>query len=124
MGGIAEPLSWTTFKSKEDWGARVGQPVKRLILDFSSGHDLLVREFRPHVGLCADNEDCLGILSLFLSPSLSSPSLLTHTHTHTHTHSLSLSQNKLINIKKNKGHGLGKTGSFTHVQHPTQNNIS
>ena len=31
--------------------------------DFGSGHDLTVREFKPHVGLCADGSEpgaCFG----------------------------------------------------------------
>ena len=35
-------------------GTWVAQLVKRLTLDFSSGHDLTVREIEPRVGLCAD----------------------------------------------------------------------
>ena len=51
-------------------GAWVAQLVKHP--DFGSGHDLTVREFEPHIGLCADSSEpgaCLG----FLSPSLSAP---------------------------------------------------
>ena len=42
--------------------------------DFGSGHDLAVREFEPHVGLCADSSEpgaCFGFcisLSLCSSP--------------------------------------------------------
>ena len=51
--------------------------------DFGSGHDLMVHEFEPHIGLCADSSKpgaCFGFyvsLSLFdppplmLSPSVS-----------------------------------------------------
>ena len=47
--------------------------VKHPILDFGSGQDLIVCEFKPHIGLCADRAwSLLGILS----PSLSSPPLL------------------------------------------------
>ena len=54
-------------------GAWVAQLVGRLTLDFSSGHDLTVREFEPHTGLCADNaEPAWDSLSL---PSLSVPAL-------------------------------------------------
>ena len=35
----------------------VAQLVKRLTLDFGSGHDIIVREFEPRVGLCADSVD-------------------------------------------------------------------
>ena len=31
----------------------MAQSVKHLTLDFGSGHDLTVREFKPHVGLHA-----------------------------------------------------------------------
>ena len=49
--------------------------------DFRSGHDLIVCEFEPHVGLCADSvEPVWDSLSLSLSLPLSA--------------SLSLSQNK------------------------------
>ena len=43
--------------------------------DFSSGHDLTVREFRPCVELCADSSEP-GAASDSVSPSLSAPSLL------------------------------------------------
>ena len=35
----------------------IGAPgwLSRLSADFGSGHDLTVREFGPHVGLCADS---------------------------------------------------------------------
>ena len=36
-------------------GAWVAQSVKCLTLDFGSGRDLAVREFEPHVGICADS---------------------------------------------------------------------
>ena len=41
---------------------------------FGSGHDLRVREFKPHIGLCADSSEpgaCLGFVSLCPSPDLS-----------------------------------------------------
>ena len=37
-------------------GAWVVQSVRRLTLDFDSGHDLTVCEFEPLVRLCADRE--------------------------------------------------------------------
>ena len=37
------------------WGGWVTQLVKRLTLDFGSGHDLTVFEFEPHVRLCTDS---------------------------------------------------------------------
>ena len=56
--------------------------VKRLTLDFSPGHDLVLRGFEPRVGLCGDSVEPAGDS---LSP-LSVPSLLVHMH--------SLPQNK------------------------------
>ena len=49
----------------------MAQLVEHLTLDFGSGHDLVVHEFKPHVGLCADVQNLLGILSLPLSCSCS-----------------------------------------------------
>ena len=40
--------------SKRDTGDTwVAESVKHLILDFGSGHDLTVHEFKPCIGLCA-----------------------------------------------------------------------
>ena len=50
------------------WGAGVAQSVKRLTLDFGSGHDLTVHEFEPCIGLCSDSEEPAWDS---LSPSLS-----------------------------------------------------
>ena len=48
------------------------QLVKRLTLDLSSGHDLMVCEFEPCVGLCADSmEPAWDSLSPSLSASFS-----------------------------------------------------
>ena len=59
----------------------MAQSLKCLTLDFASGHDLVVREFKPHIGLHSDSvEPALDPLS----PSLSAPLLL----------ALSLPQNK------------------------------
>ena len=70
-------------------GGSVGQAS-----DFGSGHDLVVREFKPRIGLCADNSEpgacfrfCVS-LSLCLSP---------------HSHSVSLSlKNKYLKKKERK----------------------
>ena len=47
--------------------------LSRLNIDFSSGHDLEVCEFEPHIGLCADSSEpgaYLGFrISFFLCPS-------------------------------------------------------
>ena len=53
----------------------MAQWVKCPILDFSLGHDLMVCEFEPHVGLCADGAelgwDPLSFLCLSPAHSLS-----------------------------------------------------
>ena len=50
----------------------MSQQVKQLTLDFSSGHDLMVREFEPHIGLHTDSaEPAWDSLSLSASPVLS-----------------------------------------------------
>ena len=52
----------------------MAQSVEHLALDFGSGHDLMVRKFKPCIRLCADNMEpaCDS-----LSPSLSvSPPLV------------------------------------------------
>ena len=50
-------------------GTWVAQSVKRLTLDFGSGHDLMVCDFKARIGLCANSSepawDSLS-LSLFL----------------------------------------------------------
>ena len=58
-------------------------------LGFGSGHNLTVREFKPHVRLHTESTE---VAWDSLSPLLSLPLPLlmcmhTHTHTHTHTHS-------------------------------------
>ena len=70
--------SYGLFFKKAKWGTRVAQLVKRLT---SSGHDLVVCEFEPRVGLCADSSEprtCFGFcvsLSLPLPTHVVSPSL-------------------------------------------------
>ena len=44
--------------------------------NFSSGHDLMVRGFEPHVGLCADSSEPGACLGFCVSLSLSAPFLL------------------------------------------------
>ena len=51
-------------------GAWVAQWVKCLTLDLCSGHDLMVVEIEPQLGLCADSVEPAGDS---LSPSLSAP---------------------------------------------------
>ena len=48
----------------------MAQSVKHPTLDFSSGHDLTVPEFEPHVGLHADSAEPAWDS---LSPSRSTP---------------------------------------------------
>ena len=67
----------------------MAQSVQPPTLDFSSGHDLVVHEMEPYIGLCADSEEPAWDS---LSPSLASPPLL----------ALSLPQSKYINIKNDK----------------------
>ena len=38
-------------------GAWAPQPVKHLTLDLGSDHDLMVHEFKPLIGLCADGTE-------------------------------------------------------------------
>ena len=64
----------------------LGGSVKRPAMDFSSGHDLVVFEFEPRVGLHADSAEPVQD-SLSLSLCLSSP------HP-TRTHALFLYQSK------------------------------
>ena len=46
----------------------MAQSIKRLTLDFGSGHDLRVRGFKLHIGFCGVSMwSLLGILSLPLS---------------------------------------------------------
>ena len=48
----------------------MAQSVKRPILDFGSGHDLMVLEMEPHRRLCTDStEPAWDILSPFSCPS-------------------------------------------------------
>ena len=59
------------IEKSRTWGAWVAQLVKRL--GFGSGHELTVREFEPHIGLCGDIPQpgaCFGFcISLCLCPS-------------------------------------------------------
>ena len=68
------------------------QLVEHPTLDFGSGHDLMVPEFEPHVGFCADSAE-LAWDSLSPSLSLFDPPLLTSVHVHAHSFFLSLKIN-------------------------------
>ena len=54
----------------EPGGAWVAQSVKCPILGLHSGHDHVVREFKPRIRLCADSVDgaCLGFCLLLFLP--------------------------------------------------------
>ena len=64
----------------------MAQLVKQPTLDFNSGHDLMVHEFEPRVGLCADSvEPAWDGLSLPFDLSLkinktSTPNWVTETN--------------------------------------------
>ena len=51
----------------------MAQLVECLTLDFEPGYDLMVRELKPHIGLCADSTESAWDS---LSPSLSAPCTL------------------------------------------------
>ena len=53
-----------------------GASVKRLTLDFSSGHDT-IHEFEPCIGLCADSVEPAWDLSLPVSLCLSTTCIFT-----------------------------------------------
>ena len=70
-----------------------------LTLGFGSGHNLMLHEFKPHVGLCAASvEPALDSHSLSLSLPLP------------HSHGLPLSRTKYINFKTINGWGGGAGG--------------
>ena len=54
---------------------RVAQPVGRPTLDFGLDHDLMVREFEPHIGLCDGSVEPAWDALSFLSPLTLSLSL-------------------------------------------------
>ena len=80
VGRYFVSFSFCSFKTCMAAGAWVAQSIKCLALDFDSGHDLVVREFKLRVGLRADGaepaSDSLS-LSVCLSLSLSAPLLCT-----------------------------------------------
>ena len=66
----------------------MAQLVKQLTLGFGSGRDLMVCEFKPHVGLCFDGEEpAWDSLSSFLTlcPSHAC-SFSQNKYTHIHTY--------------------------------------
>ena len=72
-------------------GTQAAQWVKHLTLDFGSGHDLTVHEFKPCVRLCVDSAELAwDSLSLFLSLPLPRSCSLT----------LSLSLSRSLSVNK------------------------
>ena len=71
----------------------MAQSVKHPTLDFGSGHDLMVLEFKPCIGLCADSTEAAWD-SVSLSLSAPSPLAL----------SLSLSLSNKNKQQKKQGH--------------------
>ena len=87
----------------------MAQSVKCPTLDFSSGHDLTVCEFEPHMGLCADRVE-----PAWNSPSLSAPTWLTLSLSLSLSFSLSLSLSLSVNTYIHKsGYGRYKLGDAT-----------
>ena len=82
--------------------------VKRPTLDFGSGHDLMVHQFKPYIGLCTDSMEPAWDS---LPPSLSAPPPLVHVHRCTCALSLSLSF-KINKLKKMNGGGTWVPQSF------------
>ena len=54
---VCPTLPKYNLKSFKYRGAWVAQSVKHLTLDFGSGHDLAIWEFKPRIGICADGEE-------------------------------------------------------------------
>ena len=70
---------WNIFqphRKMKFWGAWVAQSIKHLTLDFSSGHDLVVRVFKPLVWLHTDGaEPAWDSFSFLLSLPLPPPKM-------------------------------------------------
>ena len=60
------------LRTRTCWGSWEAPSVKRPILGFGLGHDLMVRECRPHVRLCDDSvEPAWDSVSLLLTHTFS-----------------------------------------------------
>ena len=88
-------ITWGLIKH-DCWAPGGLQSVELPALDFSSGHDLMVRGIEPGIGSVLTARSLLGIPSLPLSLPVSSCSL-----THAFSHSLSLLKEKKTK-KQNK----------------------
>ena len=72
--GTEDPWEWRSMKNPRfkknqvGRGTWVAHSVKHLTLGFSSGHNLLVHEFEPHIGLFTNSTE---LAKGPLSPSLS-----------------------------------------------------
>ena len=76
MAVVCRPLIVTVlFQDDYFQGTWVAQLVEHLTIDFGSGHDLTVHEFKPCSGLCADNVE-LAWDSVFPAVSAPPPLLL------------------------------------------------
>ena len=73
----------------------MAQWVKRPTLDLGSGHDLMVRESEPCVGLCADSPELGACFGFCVALSLPSPARAC-------TLSLSLKNKQTFKKKKDK----------------------
>ena len=54
---IRQKPKYRESTKKKAWGTGMAQLVKRRTLDFRSGHDLMVCELEPCIGLCADRTE-------------------------------------------------------------------
>ena len=78
MATMQMRAAWGKQDSRQEGrGAWVTQLVQHPTLEFGSGHDLKVCEFKPHVKLCADSVEPAWDS---MSPSLSAP--LMHSFSH------------------------------------------
>ena len=88
---------WILGLEVRTWGAWVAQSVEHPSLGFDSGHKLIVRGFKPNIGICAGSVEPAWD-SFSLSLSLSAPTVC----------ALSLSLSK-INKRKKKSIALSQT---------------
>ena len=92
--------------------------VKRLTLDLSSGHDLIVHGIEPHVRLCTDSmEPAWDSLSLSLSLSLSFSALSPLAFSLSLFHSFSLSQKEKKKKKTAKKFIWHQSNQYVKIKH-------
>ena len=89
-------ITWEFIRNENSQGAPAWLSWLSIWLNFGSGHDLTVREFKARIQLCADSAkpawdflspslSTLSLLACSLSFSLSLSVSLSLSHTHTHT---------------------------------------